>query len=154
MKQILIVCLICFILQPSFSQTKTNDLSFPTNLSETNFDDISIFIKKVVAFDAVIENIENNRDNTPIYKLKIAENKYLWTALMFRNETNFIGDTIRVVGYLRKSKPRKSAKQFIDTEFVVLCFGLMDIASQKLLFINGAESQREEWISGKIPSSY
>ncbi|MFA5620331.1 MAG: hypothetical protein WDA08_08510 [Weeksellaceae bacterium] len=133
--------------------TKANEKSFPTNINERNFKKLKKFNGQIVAFDGTIEQIENSRNDTPFYKLKIGENDYLWTVLMFKNEKNTIGDKIRVVGYLRPSDPNETEKKYLEGKYMVLSFGLVDLKSSNFLFISGAEIQKQEWINGKIPSS-
>jgi len=133
--------------------TKANEKSFPTNLNEGNFKKLKKFNGQIVAFDGIIEQIENSRNNTPFYKLRIGENNYLWTVLMFKNDKNGIGDQIRVVGYLRPSAPNETEKKYLTGKYMVLSFGLVDIKNSNFLFISGAEIQKQEWIEGKIPSS-
>jgi hypothetical protein len=139
--------------QNSLTTTKANEKSFPTNLNGENFNKLKKFNGKIVAFDGIIENIENSRNNTPTYKLKIGENNYLWTVLMFKNDKNVIGEKIRVVGYLRPSEPNEKEKKYLDGKFIVLSFGLVDFVNSNFLFLGGAEIQKQEWINGKIPSS-
>jgi hypothetical protein len=133
--------------------TKANGKSFPTNLYEGNFKQLKKFNGQIVAFDGIIEQIENSRNNTPFYKLKIGENNYLWTVLMFKNDKNITGDKIRVVGYLRLSETNETEKKYIDGKYMVISFGLIDIKNSNFLFISGAEIQKQEWLDGKIPSS-
>lgn len=139
--------------QNTLPPIKANEKSFPTNLNSENFSKLKKFNGEIVAFDGIIENIENSRNNTPTYKLKIAENNYLWTVLMFKNDKNVIGDKIRIVGYLRPSKPNETEIKYLDGKFIVLSFGLVDFINSNFLFLGGAEIQKQEWIDGKIPSS-
>ena len=139
--------------QNALPLTKANEKSFPTNLNAENFTKLKKFNGEIVAFDGIIENIENSRNNTPTYKLKITENNYLWTVLMFKNDKNVIGDKVRIVGYLRPSEPNKTEKKYLDGKFIVLSFGLVDFINSNFLFLGGAEIQKQEWIDGKIPSS-
>jgi hypothetical protein len=139
--------------QNTGTTTKANEKSFPTNLNEGNFKKLKKFNSQIIAFDGIIEHIENSRNNTPFYKLKIGENKYLWTALMFKNDKSVIGDKIRVVGYLRHSEPNETERKYLDGKYMVLAFGLVDIKTSNFLFISGADIQKQEWLDGKIPSS-
>lgn len=139
--------------QNTLPPIKAYEKSFPTNLNSENFSKLKKFNGEIVAFDGIIENIENSRNNTPTYKLKIAENNYLWTVLMFKNDKNVIGDKIRIVGYLRPSKPNETEIKYLDGKFIVLSFGLVDFINSNFLFLGGAEIQKQEWIDGKIPSS-
>ena len=139
--------------QSNLTTTRPNDKSFPTNITVDNFKTIDQFDGKVVAFDGVIEKIENSRNNTPFYKLKISDNIYLWTALMFNNEANKIGDNIRVVGYLGLAEPNQIEKKYLDGKYMVIAFGLVDFKNSNFLFLGGAGRQKQEWIDGKIPSS-
>src|SRR5690554_1776904 len=105
MKKVLLIIIFAISFVSLFGQSvestiSANEKSFPTNINEGNFKKLKKFDGKIVAFDGVIEQIENSRNNTPFYKLRIGENKYLWTVLMFKNDKNKIGDKIRVVGYL------------------------------------------------------
>ena len=158
MKQIFSILLFIFLALDLFGQsnlatTRPSDKSFPTNITVDNFKTIDQFDGKVVAFDGVIEKIENSRNNTPFYKLKISDNSYLWTALMFNNEANKIGDNIRVVGYLGLAEPNQIEKKYLDGKYMVIAFGLVDFNSSNFLFLGGAGRQKQEWIDGKIPSS-
>lgn len=151
----LIIILSCTNLfgQNTVSSTKANEKSFPTNLNEENFKELKKFNGQIVAFDGIIEQIENSRNNTPFYKLKIGENNYLWTFLMFKNIKNVIGDQIRVVGYLTPSTPNETEKKYLEGKYIVISFGLVDFKNLDFLFISGAETQKQEWVEGKIPSS-
>jgi len=158
MKKILSILLLTFSVLNLFGQTslttvKANDKSFPTNINERDFETLKQFDDKVVAFDGIIEKIEISRNDTPFYKLMISENKYLWTVLMFKNEVNKIGDTIRVVGYLRLTEPNGIEKKYLDSEYMVIAFGLVDFKNSNFLFLGSALQQKQEWIEGKIPSS-
>jgi hypothetical protein len=139
--------------QDNFQATKSKQKSFPTNLNEGNFTKLEKFNGRIVAFDAEIQSIETSRNNTPFYKLSISDNKYLWTVLMFKNETNEIGDKIRVVGYLRSAEPNEAEKKYLDGKFMVMAFGLVDFENSNFLFLSGAVKQKKQWIDGKIPSS-
>ena len=141
--------------QNNFPTTKTNEKSFPININEGNFKKLKKFDGGVVAFNGIIEKSETSRNNTPFYKLKISDNNYLWTVLMFKNETNKIGDTIRVVGYLRPipSESNENENKYLDGKYMVIAFGLIDFKNSNFLFLGSAWQQKQEWIDGKIPSS-
>ena len=74
---------------------------------------------------------------------------------MFKNDTNKIGDTIRVVGYLRPTpnEPNEIEKKYLDGIYMVIAFGLVDFKNSNFLFLGSAVQQKQEWIDGKIPSS-
>lgn len=139
--------------QSNSPTTKSTDKSFPTNIKEGSEKELNKFDGKVVAFDGTIEKIENSRNNTPFYKLKIAADHYLWTVLMFKNEANKIGDKVRVVGYLRPNEPNEDEKKYLDGKYMVIAFGLIDFNNSNFLFLGGAGQQKQEWIDGKIPSA-
>ncbi|WP_310558912.1 hypothetical protein [Flavobacterium sp.] len=139
--------------QSSSPTIKPTSKSFPTNIQEGNENELSKFDGKVVAFNGTIEKIENTRNNTPFYRLKITDDNYLWTALMFKNEANKIGDKVRVVGYLRPNDPNEAAKKYLDGKYMVIAFGLIDFNNSNFLFLGGAGQQQQEWIDGKIPSA-
>ena len=159
MKKIFTILLLTITTTALFGQNnlqliKTTEKSFPTNLNKENFKKIKGFNGKVVAFDGIIEQVENSRNNTPFYKLRISENNYLWTVLMFKNEINKTGDTIRVVGYLRPlpDEPNENEKKYLDGKYIVISFGLVDFANSNILFLFN-QQQKQEWIDGKIPTS-
>jgi hypothetical protein len=136
---------------------RVNSKSFPTNIDKTIFEKLKKLDGEIVAFDGTIDKIETSRNNTPFYKLKLDDNSYLWTVLMFNNDSNKIGDTIRVVGYLRptpeKSEQDKLESKYLDGKYMVISFGLVDFKNSNFLFSGGAKVQKQEWIDGKIPSS-
>jgi|SRR5690606_4925218 len=158
MKKVLLILLLTVSIANSFGQTtnrttQANEKSFPTNLEEKNIKKLKKFDGEIVAFDGKIEQIETSRNNTPFYKLRITDDTYLWTVLMFNNETNKIDDEIRVVGYLRPSNANETEKKYLDSKYMVIAFGLVDFKNSNFLFLGGAEQQKQEWINGKIPSS-
>jgi hypothetical protein len=132
------------------SNTNINDKSFPTNIQIGSIEELKTFDGKIIAYDGSIEKIENSRNNTPFYKLKITADNYLWTVLMFNNEANKVGDKVRIVGYLIPAEPNESEKKYLDTKYMVIAFGLLDFESSNLLMTEG--KQKQEWINGKIPS--
>ena len=72
---------------------------------------------------------------------------------MFQNDANKINDSIRVVGYLRKTNDKRPEEKFLnDYKFMVLAFGLVDFKNSSFLFLSGADMQKKEWMDGKIPS--
>jgi hypothetical protein len=134
--------------------TRATEKSFPINLNQEAFKTIEQFEGKIVAFDGIIEKIENSRNNTPFYKLRIGANEYLWTVLMFKNETNKTADTIRVVGYLSPITERNKSEQiYLDGKYMVIAFGLVDLKNSNFLFLSSAKKQKQEWVEGKIPTS-
>jgi hypothetical protein len=140
--------------QNNLQAIKATEKSFPTNLNQENFKTIKKLDGKVAAFDGTIEKVENSRNNTPFYKLRISADLYLWTVLMFKNEANKIGDTIRVVGYLGAiEEPDESEKKYLDGKYMVIAFVLVDFKNSNFLFLGSASRQKQEWIDGKIPSS-
>lgn len=139
--------------QSNLLTTKPTDKSFPTNIQEGSEKELYKFDGKVVAFDGTIEKIENSRKNTPFYKLKITNDYYLWTVLMFKNEANKIGDKVRVVGYLRPNEPNEDEKKYLEGKYMVIAFGLVDFNNSIFLFLGSAGLQKQEWIDGKIPSA-
>ena len=156
MKIILSILLLTFsvatiLAQSNIPTTKPNAKSFPTNIQKGNIKELKKIDGKVVAYDGVIERIENSRNNTPFYKLKISGDNYLWTVLMFKNDINKVGDKIRVVGYLMPAEPNDIEKQYLDTKYMVIAFGLVDFEHSNLLMTEG--KQKQEWIEGEIPSS-
>jgi hypothetical protein len=156
MKKILSILLLTFSVTNLLGQgnkpiTKINAKSFPTNIQKGDIEELEKVEKKAIAYDGVISKIENSRNNTPFYKLKISEDNYLWTVLMFKNDINKIGDKIRVVGYLIPAEPDASEKQYLDTKYMVIAFGLVDFENSNVLMVEG--KQKQEWIDGKIPSS-
>ena len=158
MKKLISILLLTISFTNLFGQnteltTKANEKSFPTNLNEGNFKKLKKFNGQIVAFDGIIEQNENSRNNTPFYKIKIGDSNYLWTVLMFNNDKNIIGDKIRVVGYLRPSDPNETERKYLEGKYMVLSFGLLDIKNSNFLFIDGAGIQKQEWLDGKIPSS-
>ena len=157
MKKLLLILVLTFSFTKSFGQndmpTNVNEKSFPINIQEGNIKELEIFKGKVVAFDGTIVKIENGRNDTPFYKLKISDHNYLWTVLMFKNEVNKIGDKIRVAGYLSQAEPNEIEKKYLDGKYMVIAFGLIDFQNSNILFLEGARIQKQEWIDGKIPSS-
>ncbi len=158
MKKILSTLIVTITFVNLFGQNtdttiKANKNSFPTNLNEGIFKKLRRFNKQIIAFDGIIEQIENTRNNTPFYKLKIGENIYLWTALLFKNDNNTIGDKIRVVGYLMHAEPNEIERKYLDGKYMALAIGLIDFKNSNFLFISNAQIQKQEWIEGKIPSS-
>ncbi|MFA7688055.1 MAG: hypothetical protein WCY25_09330 [Moheibacter sp.] len=139
--------------QSNSATTKPTAKSFPTNIQKGSERELDKFDGKVVAFDGTIEKIENSRNNTPFYKLKIEEDNYLWTVLMFENDANKIGDKVRVVGYLGPNEPNEDEKKYLDGKYMVIAFGLVDFTNSNFLFLDGAEQQKQDWIDGKIPST-
>jgi len=139
--------------QGNSSTTKPNEKSFPTNIKEGSAKELKNFDGKVIAFNGTIEKIENSRNNTPFYQIKITDDNHLWTALMFKNELNKIGDKIRVVGYLIPAEPNEDEKKYLDGKFMVLAFGLVDFEKSNFLFLGSAGQQKQEWTDGKIPSA-
>ncbi len=149
---ILVFSIVNLFGQNNLKTTKATEKSFPTNLDQENFKSIKQLDGKIVAFDGAIEKVENSRNNTPFYKLRIGNNEYLWTVLMFKNKTNKLGDTIRVVGYLRPAtEPNAKERKYLDGEYMVIAFGLVDFKHSNFLFLGGTEQQKQEWIDGKIP---
>jgi len=160
MKKILSISIITFLSlnilgQNSIATINASDKSFPTNINERNIENLKDFEGKVVAFDAIIAQSEISRNNTPFYKLKIGTKSYLWAVLMFKNETNSIGDTIRIVGYLNPipTQLNGNESEYLDGKFMVIAFGLVDFKNSNFLFLEGAGKQKQEWLDGKIPSS-
>ena len=139
--------------QNNLSVIKTNENSFPTNIYHGSIGELEKFEDKIIAYDRIIEKIEISKNNTPFYKLKIGDQNHLWTVLMFKNDTNKIGDKIRVVGYLVTVDPSETKEQYVDTKYTVIAFGLIDFNNSNFLFLNGAEKQKQEWVNGEIPSS-
>ena len=139
--------------QNNLPTTKANEKSFPTNIHKGSINELERFDGEIVAFNGIIKNIENSRNDTPFYRLKISDDNYLWTILMFKNEANKIGDKISVVGYLRPAEPNEIEKNYLVGKYIVIAFGLIDFENSNFLFLAGAEQQRQEWIDGEIPSS-
>jgi hypothetical protein len=137
--------------QSNAPTTNVNAKSFPTNIQIGSIEELKKFDGKIIAYDGTIEKIENSRNNTPFYKLKISVDNYLWTVLMFKNEVNKVGDKVRIVGYLLPSEPNEAEKQYLDTKYMVIAFGLLDFENSNLLMTEG--KQKQEWMDGKIPSS-
>ncbi len=158
MRTLLLILFLTLTLTNLFGQidsrtTKPTDKSFPTNIHEGSEKELSKVDGKIVAFNGTIEKIENSRNNTPFYKLKITDGNYLWTVLMFKNEANKIGDKVRVVGYLRPNEPNEDEKKYLDGKYMVIAFGLIDFNNSSFLFLEGAGQQKQEWLDGKIPSA-
>lgn len=141
--------------QNNLQLTGATEKSFPTNLNQENLNTIEQLNGKVIAFDGIIEKVENSRNNTPFYKLRVGDDNHLWTVLMFKNETNKAGDTIRVVGYLTQTPTdaNESEKQYLDGKYMVIAFGLVDFRNSNFLFLGSAGKQKQEWIDGKIPTA-
>jgi len=156
MRTLLSILLLTFSVTTLLGQSNTpttNAKSFPTNVQNGSIKELKKFDGKVIAYDGTIEKIENSRNNTPFYKLKISTDNYLWTVLMFKNETNKVGDKVRVVGYLKPAEPNEAEKQYLDTKYMVIAFGLVDFENSNFLFLGSAKQQKQEWINGEIPSS-
>jgi hypothetical protein len=160
MKKIFSILLFIFLIsnvlgQNNLPKRKINEKSFPTNIDGRNFTDLKNFNGKIVAFNGIIEANEMSRNSTPFYKLKLDNNNYLWTVLMFKNEISKIGDTLKVVGYLRPvpAELNEIEKKYLKGKYMVIAFGLVDAKNANFLFLDSAELQKQEWIEGKIPSS-
>lgn len=154
MKKITLVLLLFSITYVSFAQiTNANDDSFPTNFDSLKFEKIKKFNGEIIAFDGVILDIKNSRNNTPFYKLDLGANKILWTALMFKNDENKVNDKVRVVGYLKGTEDKRPDETYLNShDYMVIAFGLVDFESTNFLFLNGANIQKQQWIDGKIPT--
>ncbi|MBS2101158.1 hypothetical protein [Carboxylicivirga linearis] len=151
-KSLLIILLTLSFLELSAQNTtEITEKSFPTNINQDNFKYLEKYKGKVIAYDGQIEKTVNSRNNTPFYKLKVGPKKYIWTVLMFNNKSNKVGDKIRVVGYLNLAEPDEKEKEFLDTEYMVIAFGLVDLEKSNFLFLGGAEKQKQDWINGLIP---
>jgi hypothetical protein len=155
MRILLLTASFLFLSVVAFSQEGSSKSgAFPTNFDSSQVESLASFNGKIIAFDGQIKEIRNSRNNTPFYKLELGKGQILWTALMFINEANKLMDTIRVVGYLRTNKDLREDETFLEShEFMVLAFGLVDFENSNILFLNGADVQKKEWMNGRIPSS-
>ncbi|WP_298538076.1 hypothetical protein [uncultured Algibacter sp.] len=150
---LILVFLICSFGLSSAQTTKVTEKSFPTNFDQSKLKKIKKFENKTIAFDGKILEVKNSRNNTPFYKLELGDNKYLWTVLMFKNESNIIGDKIRVVGYLNKIDQNDAKEEYLKEEkHMVIALGLVDFEKENFLFVNAGYKQKEQWIKGEIPS--
>jgi len=147
----LTVSLINLYAQNNKPLTEVNEKSFPTNINKDNFKNLENYKGQIIAYDGLIVTVENSRNNTPCYKLKIGPKKYIWTVLMFDNNVNKRGDKVRVIGYLKYSEPYEKEDEFLDTEYMVVAFGLVDLKNSNFLFVRGIEKQKQDWINGRIP---
>jgi len=137
------------------AQETTNAESFPTNFNAEMMNEIPNLNGSVVAYDGIIAQIEKSKNKTPFYKLDLGNGVKVWTLLMFKNKESKVGDTIRVVGYVTDTSQAndKEKKYLDDSKYIVIAFGLVDFKNSNFLFLGGADSQKQEWIDGKIPST-
>lgn len=154
MKKSLTLLLLLFIFGLSFGQSnQVTKKSFPTNFNQSEFKKIKKFKNKVIAYDGLIVEIKNSKNNTPFYKLDLGNNNYLWTVLMFKNIDNIIGDKIRVVGYLNTlDKENDTEEYLIGYDYFVLALGLVDFNKSNFLFVSAGHKQKEQWVNGEIPN--
>lgn len=125
--------------------------SFPTNFNQNQFLMMTQFEGKEIAFDGIIEDIKNSRNNTPFYKIRLGEDEHLWTVLMFDNNKNKIGDTVRVLGKLRQTNDlNEEEKKYLDGDYMVIASGLVDFKNAHFLFFDGADQQKNAWLEGRI----
>ena len=154
MRLIILTSTFLLLFQTANCQTlESKSGAFPTNIDSASFHLLKKYHGDIIAFDGQIKEIKNSRNNTPFYKLDLGDNRILWTALMFQNDVNKINESIRVVGYLRKTNDKRPEEKFLnDYKFMVLAFGLVDFKNSNFLFLSGADMQKKEWMDGKIPS--
>lgn len=155
MKKLLLLTLLLFSTVTLFSQEKrtitATKKSFPTNFNKDHFLMMTQFEGKEIAFDGIIEDIRNSRNNTPFYKIRLGEDEYLWTVLMFNNEKNKMGDTIRVLGKLRQTNDlNEEEKKYLEGDYMVIASGLVDFKNAHFLFFEGADTQKNAWLEGQI----
>jgi hypothetical protein len=137
----------------SVAQTKDTKKSFPTNFSDLDFNNLETRDGDMIAFDGIITQKKNSRNNTPFYLLELGDSKRIWTVLMFKNEANKIGDQVRVVGYLTQVKDKKQEEDYLGNDkYMVIAMGLVDLKNENFLFLDGAYKQRQQWVDGKIPT--
>ena len=156
MNKIIIFCVLLFAVVTLLGQAPLRTItatknSFPTNFNQDDLLRITQFEGKTIAFEGIIDQIENSRNNTPFYKIKLGEDGYLWTVLMFDNEKSKIGDMIRVIGYLRQTNDKNEAeKRYLDGDYMVIASGIVDFKNAHFQFLGGADQQRDAWLDGKI----
>lgn len=136
------------------AQETSNAESYPTNFNSEMINEIPNLNGNIVAYDGIISQIEKSKNKTPFYKLDLGNGAEVWTLLMFNNKESKVGDTIRVVGYVTEaSKANDKEKKYLgNSKHIVIAFGLIDFKNSNFLFLGGADSQKQEWIDGKIPS--
>lgn len=153
MKAFLFFILFLKLVLTSIAQNDITPVSFPTNFSSSDFEKIKKRQGDIIAFDGVIREHKASPKNTPIYFLELDENKKIWTALMFENKINKIGDSIRVIGTLEKIKDIGLLGRYLDNEkYIVVIFGLVDLVNDNIVILPGTDNLINEWINGTVPS--
>ena len=127
---------------------------YPKNFGSEDFENLDERTGSLIAFDGQIVKKENSRNNTPAYLLSLDTDYEIWAILMYDNNLNSIGDSVRLLGYLTDIEdPKPEEDYFSGYEKVVIAMGMIDLSSSKLFFLQGADIQKNQWANGEIPDT-
>ena len=127
---------------------------YPTNFSASDLENLEERTGTVLVYDGTIRQKEVSRNNTPAYLIDLGNQTELWSVLMFDNQLNQVGDSVRLVGYLVDNEDRRPDETYFGThQKIVITFGMIDLKTSQLSFVRGADKQKAEWANGQIPKN-
>ena len=149
MKNILII--ICCLVLFSFSEDKK---ACPINLDEQEIiileKNINKFQGKVVAFDAVVSEIQVGNVNKPFYKVIIGK-EHLWVGGHGQMGDVKVGGSYRILGLICLWTDDKLNAKYNDKKYFILSLAHIDMKTKMASVYPEAKSAFEKWAKGDMP---
>ncbi len=149
MKKILIIIVGLILFFTSSAQK-----ACPTNVDSDVVKDIDRNLRKwhgkVVAFDAVVTEIQTGYVGKPFYKVKLGS-EFLWIGGHGKGEYLEIGRLRRILGIVSEVGDDEINKKYNPKKYFILSLAFIDMETKQGSVFPEAKSQFDEWTNGKIP---
>ncbi|MEI6823395.1 MAG: hypothetical protein WCL51_15805 [Bacteroidota bacterium] len=155
-KPIKIIVFLSIYLFISFNYSSYGQKACPTNLDNLTIKEIEKNIDKwegkIVAFDAIVSEIQVGHVEKPFYKVTVGD-EFLWIAAPGESKYIKIGRLHRILGVISKVHDDKINQKYNTKKFFILSIGFFDMETKQGSFFPDAKKQYDEWIKGKMPDS-
>jgi hypothetical protein len=147
-----IIIIICFLGLISFADDKK---ACPTNLDESLIKilekNISEYQAKMVAFDAIVSDIQVGNVNKPFYKVMLGK-EHLWVGGHGQMGDVKIGNSYRILGLICLWTNDKRNEKYNDKKYFILSLAHIDMETKMASVFPDAKTAYDEWTKGEIPN--
>jgi len=139
-----------------YVKPKTNENNYPTNFDQNSLKEVknnlNSWSKRTVAFNAEIVKIIKTDEDKIFLKVKFSDDQTLWVGDMSHNTSWQPGNKIRFVGWFIPTD-KSFNEEFNRDGYLVVSYGSVDLASNKLSMYPNSEILIREWANGKVPAT-
>jgi hypothetical protein len=130
----------------------SNSNPCPTNFTGNDVKKIKKRNGEIIAFNALVTKVYLVNDK-PYYEVKLEGGNTVWIASLVNSGYEKEGAILRLLGYVSEVGNDEKAKKYNKSEYHILAFGVIEMATKQMAMMPGSEIQIKQWMNGEIPTS-